>query len=565
MVPRRVDQRVWREGAPNPLVNLWGFGRRARTLRDMGDADQAVLPTGGDDADLAAKIAAGDQQALAALYDRYSDRIYSYCVSICRNPENAADAMQDTFLLAFARIGQLRDQSKLRPWLYAIARNECLRQIRATKRTVDIEFAGEVADMNATSDTALNAADARALIDDAFEGMNSTDREVLDLALRQDLDNSAIAAVLGVSDNNAAAKVSRAKSQLEKSVGALLLFRSRASGCSRLDKEIGTDSAYTPLARKRISRHAQDCAECSKSRSKSVAAIALVGLPVLIAPSWLRDSLLNSVVPQTAPGTLAAQADPAPDVAQGSDSGMQSVSADVDGSESSEASWADAGTSQDAGSIGSGGHSEVSDSPAAHDQVAVSTPGSDGPVFIAMSNSKVPPLPLKDKAAQLAKVRPPFDKQGWPIAGQHKPKRWPLIAGIAAVLVLMAVATGLALTSGEAEPVVAESTNSTAPIVAPTTAPSVVPAPTPDKAKKSAPTDSADTNNSQGGANASGSGSQGGSTAKPKPKPTAKPKPKPTTPAPAPTPTPTPGGPGGSNPIPGGPGGIAAPPDPIPG
>ena len=43
--------------------------------------------------------------------------------------------------------------------------------------------------MNATSDTALNAADARALIDDAFEGMNSTDREVLDLALRQDLDN----------------------------------------------------------------------------------------------------------------------------------------------------------------------------------------------------------------------------------------------------------------------------------------------------------------------------------------------------------------------------------------
>ncbi|MFA7267322.1 MAG: sigma-70 family RNA polymerase sigma factor, partial [Candidatus Nanopelagicales bacterium] len=430
----------------------------------MGDADQAVLPSGGDDTDLAARIAAGDQEAFAALYDRYSDRIYSYCVSVCRNPEHAADAMQDTFLLAFARIGQLRDQSKLRPWLYAIARNECLRQIRATKRTVDLELAGEVADMNATSDTALNAADARALIDDAFEGMNSTDREVLDLALRQDLDNSSIAAVLGVSDNNAAAKVSRAKSQLEKSVGALLLFRSRASGCERLDREIGTDTAYTPLARKRISRHAEDCAQCSKSRSKSVAAIALVGLPVLMAPSWLRDSLLNSVVPQTGAGTTASHGGPTPDVAHGSESAIQPASPIADGDDSSETSHVEPDASQDAVSTEPGGHNDGSELHAPQDQVAASTTSSDGPIFVAMSNSEVPPLPLKDKAAQLAKVRPPFDKHGWPLAGQHKPKRWPLIAGIAAVLVLMGVATGLALTSGEPEPVVAESTNSTAPI-----------------------------------------------------------------------------------------------------
>ena len=48
-------------------------------------------------------------------------------------PEDAADAVQDTFVIAAARLGGLRDPRKLRPWLYAVARNECHRRLRATE------------------------------------------------------------------------------------------------------------------------------------------------------------------------------------------------------------------------------------------------------------------------------------------------------------------------------------------------------------------------------------------------------------------------------------------------
>ena len=95
--------------------------------------------------------------------------------------------------------------------------------------------------MTVSLDTDLNAADARTLIDDGVRGDELLDREVPDLAPRQDLDNASIAAVLGVSTTNAAAKVSRAKSQLEKAAGALLLFRAGSAACEQLTSEIGAD------------------------------------------------------------------------------------------------------------------------------------------------------------------------------------------------------------------------------------------------------------------------------------------------------------------------------------
>ncbi len=81
-----------------------------------------------DDAAIVARLVDGDVSALEHMYDEYSARLYTYARSLV--PHAAEDALADTFLLANARISQLRDPSKLRPWLYAICRNECLRELR---------------------------------------------------------------------------------------------------------------------------------------------------------------------------------------------------------------------------------------------------------------------------------------------------------------------------------------------------------------------------------------------------------------------------------------------------
>ncbi len=88
----------------------------------------------GTDAELVVASAAGDREAFAEIYDRYADRLHDFCCGMLRDRDGAADCVQDVFCIAAIRMTQLREPDKLRPWLYAIARNEALRRIRERRR-----------------------------------------------------------------------------------------------------------------------------------------------------------------------------------------------------------------------------------------------------------------------------------------------------------------------------------------------------------------------------------------------------------------------------------------------
>src|SRR5579862_1442348 len=81
------------------------------------------------DGEVGAAIAVGDPGGLAEAYDRYASALYAYCRSLVPEPGEAADAVQDTFVIAAAELAGLRDRRRLRSWLYAVARNECLRRV----------------------------------------------------------------------------------------------------------------------------------------------------------------------------------------------------------------------------------------------------------------------------------------------------------------------------------------------------------------------------------------------------------------------------------------------------
>jgi len=76
------------------------------------------------DTELVAAYRAGNRGAFAAIYDRYADRMFSYNLSILPNRGDAAEATHDAFIEAATRMDQLQSPEKLRPWLFAIARNE---------------------------------------------------------------------------------------------------------------------------------------------------------------------------------------------------------------------------------------------------------------------------------------------------------------------------------------------------------------------------------------------------------------------------------------------------------
>jgi RNA polymerase sigma factor (sigma-70 family) len=251
------------------------------------------------DSEVVAAIVAGDPDGLADAYDRYAAPLYTYCRSLLREPADAADAVQDTFVIAASKLAGLRDASRLRPWLYAVARNECHRRQRETASAAAsaLDQVPEMSDESADVTGGAERAELRTLLRSAVRGLSASEQDLIELQLRQELDVAEIAAVLGVSRNHAHALLSRARSQLEVSLGALLVARAGRADCAALGALLEDwDGELNVLMRKRINRHIERCPACTERKRRELAPALLLGaaaVPAVAMPPGLRSRVLR--------------------------------------------------------------------------------------------------------------------------------------------------------------------------------------------------------------------------------------------------------------------------------
>jgi RNA polymerase sigma factor (sigma-70 family) len=255
------------------------------------------------DSEAVAAIAAGDPAGLADAYDRYAGPLYAFCLGILREPADAADVVQDTFVIAVPRMSSLRDPERLRSWLYTVARNECLRRLRGRSLQARLEEAPEVTDEAADVAADVEKAELCALVRQALPGVAPAEQEVLELQLRHSLAPDEVASVLGVSRNHAHALMSRARVQLEAALGALVVARAGRRDCPDLDAMLaGWDGRLTVLLRKRVNRHLDRCGSCSRRREQELTPSMLLGVAPVLAlplaaalPAGLRDQVMHAV------------------------------------------------------------------------------------------------------------------------------------------------------------------------------------------------------------------------------------------------------------------------------
>ena len=106
-------------------------------------------------------ITAGDPAGIAMAYERYAAALYGYCHWMLHDSADAAESLQDTFVLAATTLSDLPEPSKLRPWLFSLARNECRRRIRPRSVTRDeADAANQRADGGHRADEVGRPADA---------------------------------------------------------------------------------------------------------------------------------------------------------------------------------------------------------------------------------------------------------------------------------------------------------------------------------------------------------------------------------------------------------------------
>lgn len=249
------------------------------------------------DAELVTAFRAGDQTAFAGIYDRYADRVYTYCLTMLRDPNGASDASHDAFLTAAGRLDQLKDPEKLRPWLFAIARNEVRAKGRHRARATSGKEEPETRVDEGDLATGVQRDELRALVWQAVDGLGERDQELMALHLTEGLEGADLAEAMGVEMSHLDVLVSRMKGRVEKALGAVLIARLGSDDCDELQRVLGDwGGRFDPEVRARVTQHIGGCVICQERRAFLIApANVLPEIMVVAAPARLRREILVDV------------------------------------------------------------------------------------------------------------------------------------------------------------------------------------------------------------------------------------------------------------------------------
>lgn len=172
------------------------------------------------ESELVERARSGDHSAFGELVERYqalAGRV-AYVIT-CSMPE-AEDATQDAFVKAYYALDRFREGAPFRPWLLRIVANEAKNRRTAAGRRPTVEL-GVAAD-RASGETALSpedaalAADLRAHLLVAVNGLPDDDRLVLTYRYFLDLSEAEMAAALGIARGTVKSRLSRAMVRLRE-------------------------------------------------------------------------------------------------------------------------------------------------------------------------------------------------------------------------------------------------------------------------------------------------------------------------------------------------------------
>ncbi len=179
------------------------------------------------DAELAVRIAAGEQAAFAALMRRHNRALFRTARAILRDDAEAEDALQEAYLQAYRAIGTYRAEAKLSTWLARIVANEALMRVRKRARRAEIvpmqagvteTEVNEIPDdnMNETPERSAQRTERRRGLEAQIDALPDDYRVVFVLRAVQELSVEETAEALGIPQATVRTRLFRARSLLRE-------------------------------------------------------------------------------------------------------------------------------------------------------------------------------------------------------------------------------------------------------------------------------------------------------------------------------------------------------------
>lgn len=179
-----------------------------RATRAPAETDEAGL----NDELLAVRCQLGEHGALDALVDRWHTRLWQYVRRMSGDDESAAETVQDIWLRVLRSIPQLRDPSRLRPWLFGIARRAVSDRLRAAYAEPLESDLGP--DDIPASDDAIDLEQTIGVVHEALAALPVGPREVLVLFYLHELSLQQLAEVLCIPVGTVKSRLFSARARL---------------------------------------------------------------------------------------------------------------------------------------------------------------------------------------------------------------------------------------------------------------------------------------------------------------------------------------------------------------
>ena len=166
-------------------------------------------------------VEGGSWERFEALYRTSRDDVYAYVATLLRDPAAAEDVTAMAFEKAYRRRRTFdRHRGEERAWLFGIARNAALDELRRRRRQTALITEPE--DTNATAvDDGAEVALRRTAVRSALTQLPAREREVIALKFHAGLRNAELAGVLGISETAAGTLLYRAMEKLRRACDAL--------------------------------------------------------------------------------------------------------------------------------------------------------------------------------------------------------------------------------------------------------------------------------------------------------------------------------------------------------
>lgn len=159
------------------------------------------------------KAIKGDLSAQALLYQQYAKAMFNICIRMTGKKEDAEDILHDSFILAFKKLHQLRDEKTFGGWLKMIVVNECIRVSK--KRVVWSDEAEIPSDLTYHDENWMGGITLEK-IHEEVKKLPEGCRQVFNLFAIEDMPHKQIAEMLQISESTSKTQYLRAKRLLRE-------------------------------------------------------------------------------------------------------------------------------------------------------------------------------------------------------------------------------------------------------------------------------------------------------------------------------------------------------------